>query len=210
MKNTKEILLKTATKIFAEKGFDSVSTRELAKKSGTNLCSINYYFGSKQKLYDAVVENIAAFILNNFIAPMRQELTSAKENLSPRDEIKFILSHFFTFLCSEKSLEIRLELLLREMFNPSPAYNCLYSAVIEPVHKHLSGLIAADTDKEENDALTILLAHTLLGQVIIFKLHREALLRRLGIKSLNPEFIKEAQILLMQNCDAILDKAKEN
>lgn len=58
MKETKEKLLQTATELFAKYGINGVSTRVLAKESGVNLSSINYYFGSKQKLYDAVLESI--------------------------------------------------------------------------------------------------------------------------------------------------------
>ena len=55
MKETKEKLLQTAMELFAKHGIDGVSTRELAIASGVNLCSINYYFGTKQKLYDIIL-----------------------------------------------------------------------------------------------------------------------------------------------------------
>ncbi len=47
----KERLLRTSTKLFAAKGYDRVSVRELAKASKCNLSMISYYFGGKEKLY---------------------------------------------------------------------------------------------------------------------------------------------------------------
>ena len=64
MKETREKLLQTAAELFAKRGIDGVSTRDLAKVSGVNLCSINYYFGSKQNLYDAVLECVIEKISN--------------------------------------------------------------------------------------------------------------------------------------------------
>ena len=50
MTQTKEKLLASATKMFAEHGFNGVSTRDLVTISMVNLCSINYYFGSIDNL----------------------------------------------------------------------------------------------------------------------------------------------------------------
>lgn len=62
----------------------------------------------------------------------------------------------------------------------------------------------------QDEAKLVLLAHTLLGQGLMFKIHKEALLWRLGIKEYTPELLAEIQRQIMQNIDAILDRAKEN
>ena len=55
MRATKERLLNAAGEIFAEKGFHATSVREICEKAGANLASVNYHFGSKENLYEAVV-----------------------------------------------------------------------------------------------------------------------------------------------------------
>ena len=80
MKETREKLLQTATELFAKRGIDGVSTRDLAKVSGVNLCSINYYFGSKQNLYDAVLESVIEKI-SNFASSKQIPLQT--QNLTP-------------------------------------------------------------------------------------------------------------------------------
>lgn len=52
----KELLLETAEALFAEKGFEGTSVRDLAQKAGVNVAMISYYFGSKEKLFEALVE----------------------------------------------------------------------------------------------------------------------------------------------------------
>ena len=54
--DTRQLLLDTATRLFAEQGYEGVSTRLLAKEAGVNMALIAYYFGSKEKLYEAIFE----------------------------------------------------------------------------------------------------------------------------------------------------------
>jgi AcrR family transcriptional regulator len=51
----REALLDAAEELFAEGGVDGVSMRDLTKRAGTNLASVNYYFGSKEKLFMEVI-----------------------------------------------------------------------------------------------------------------------------------------------------------
>jgi AcrR family transcriptional regulator len=53
----RELLLQTASRLFAEKGFEAVSIREIAKQADdTNIAMIAYYFGSKDGLFKAMIE----------------------------------------------------------------------------------------------------------------------------------------------------------
>jgi AcrR family transcriptional regulator len=51
----KEALLDAAEELYAENGFDGVALRELTKRAGMNLGSVNYHFGSKENLFGEVV-----------------------------------------------------------------------------------------------------------------------------------------------------------
>ena len=56
--NTKEKILKTATKLFAQKGYDGTSVREIARASGVNVALISYYWGGKKELFNGIINNI--------------------------------------------------------------------------------------------------------------------------------------------------------
>ena len=49
-------ILDAAQKLFAENGFDGTSVRDIAQEAGVNVAMISYYFGSKEKLMEAVFE----------------------------------------------------------------------------------------------------------------------------------------------------------
>ena len=46
--------MESAEKLFAEKGFDGTSVRDISEEAGVNLAMISYYFGSKEKLLETL------------------------------------------------------------------------------------------------------------------------------------------------------------
>ncbi len=62
----KEIIVSTAMKLFAQKGFEGTSVREIAAGADVNAAMISYYFGSKEKLFEKLVEYKAGFLKGVF------------------------------------------------------------------------------------------------------------------------------------------------
>ena len=55
--NEKQLqIIEIAETLFAEKGFDGTSVRDIAEVAGINIAMISYYFGSKEKLMEALFE----------------------------------------------------------------------------------------------------------------------------------------------------------
>ena len=54
--NTREQILKTALDLFAEKGFENVSVRDVTKAADVNLASVSYHFGGKAGLIQETVK----------------------------------------------------------------------------------------------------------------------------------------------------------
>ena len=53
---TKDRLLDAAEQLFAEKGFDGASIRDLAAAAGVNVAAVNYHFQGKDNLYREVIK----------------------------------------------------------------------------------------------------------------------------------------------------------
>ncbi len=61
--STEEKIKAAARKIFTKKGYSATRTRDIAEEAGINLALLNYYFRSKEKLFDLVMlENFGQFI----------------------------------------------------------------------------------------------------------------------------------------------------
>jgi AcrR family transcriptional regulator len=55
---TRDRLLVQARKLFSEKGLDRASVRAITRLAKANLGAVTYHFGSKQQLYQAVLEQL--------------------------------------------------------------------------------------------------------------------------------------------------------
>lgn len=61
MTDKKQHILEHALELFAEKGFEGTSIRDLAARADVNVAMVNYYFGSKEKLFEQLVAHKAAY-----------------------------------------------------------------------------------------------------------------------------------------------------
>lgn len=56
-KESKKIILNSALKIIEEEGFQKLTVRKIAEKSGKNINAINYYYGSKEKMEIEIIKS---------------------------------------------------------------------------------------------------------------------------------------------------------
>jgi len=196
MTQTKEKLLASATEMFAEHGFNGVSTRDLVTISMVNLCSINYYFGSKQKLYDAVIDNIVDNVKENLISKIDKYKT---QNTSAMNKITFIISEFFDYLFSNKISNSMVMILFRELLNTSAGGDRIYSEIMEPLKKRFVNLIidATGTDKQT----AYIKAQCLFSNPIFFRLLQNK-------ENYSQNFLKKTKQQLVENCKILLKTTK--
>ncbi|HLZ62213.1 MAG TPA: TetR family transcriptional regulator [Ktedonosporobacter sp.] len=57
-RDSRELMLDAAQRLFAQEGFAATSLRDVTKGAGVNLAAVNYYFGSKAALIRAVIQRI--------------------------------------------------------------------------------------------------------------------------------------------------------
>ena len=107
----REIIITTAMNLFGQKGFDGTSVREIAAGADVNLAMINYYFGSKEKLFESVVEYKASFLKGVLEELVNNKLLSQIEKIDividSYIERMFQSPQFHHLLHRELSLEHR-------------------------------------------------------------------------------------------------------
>lgn len=86
--NDKQIqILEVAEKLFAENGFDGTSIRDISKEAKINIAMVSYYFGSKERLLEALVLQKTAGLklqLENLLA----------ENLEPVAKVNKLVAFY--------------------------------------------------------------------------------------------------------------------
>src|SRR5436305_8693195 len=92
--SVKDSLLAAARSLFAEKGFDGVSVKDLAQATGHNAALVNYYFKSKEGLYRECVMPLLGAGKSNMQRILR--IPTSKQDFLTRFHLfveDFILSH---------------------------------------------------------------------------------------------------------------------
>src|SRR5690242_19814719 len=83
---TRRRILEAAGPLFAEKGFEATSVREITLAAGTNVAAVNYHFRSKEELYIATVRHAAESCVRRSPLPEWGAGVSAEQKL--RDFIR--------------------------------------------------------------------------------------------------------------------------
>jgi AcrR family transcriptional regulator len=85
--STEEKIKSAARKVFTQKGFSATRTRDIAEEANINLALLNYYFRSKEKLFDLIMmENMQQFVmaialvLNNDKYSLNEKVERIAEN----------------------------------------------------------------------------------------------------------------------------------
>src|SRR5690554_3532383 len=97
---TEQKIIKAADKLFTKKGYAATKTREIAEEAETNLALLNYYFGSKEKLYKKVVQEKFKMLLGA-IAPVLWD-----ERISIEDKVESITENYTKLFLENEELPI--------------------------------------------------------------------------------------------------------
>lgn len=153
---TEEKIRQAATKVFLEKGFDGTTTRDIAGEAGINVALLNYYFRSKQKLFDSVFDEMFQLFFEGI-------KTVLSQSIPLRDKITALIDHDFRMFRRSPALVI---FVLGELhrnpdrFVPSIVeaenqFMTLFQQQLEEAHQagvirpigavHLMGIMSANT-----------------------------------------------------------------
>lgn len=191
--NCRERLLNAAGLLFAARGLEGVSTRELTRAADANLSAIAYYFGGKDNLYKEAVEDaiaraqeVVGGTLENLI--IDTERAGNDPRLLARAAIRFVRDYAHAILSVDPA-NWRRQLLMREMDSPGEAFDHLYKAVFQPHWTAFAGLVGKALCRPPDDARVMILASALFGQCLTFNRNRWVILRNLDWEEYAPDQI---------------------
>ena len=111
-KSVRGDILAAARELFAEKGYRDTTVREIARRAGANGAAVNYYFRSKDALYEAVFDE--AF--ETFGRPLGDLVGSVRDQATWRAA----LEKWFDFMLGLFLLDDNLATVLSRVFSKSP------------------------------------------------------------------------------------------
>lgn len=164
--NDKQIdILQAAEKRFAEDGFDGASVRDIAKEANVNVAMISYYFGSKEKLLEALI------IYR--ISGMRMELENlSHEAISPLEKMMKLTELYIARINKNKCMYqiLHFELSIKKRAIDIKAYTEVKRKNMDFLHKVIQegqqqGIFRKDIN-------TPLIPPTIIGTFFHFQMNR--------------------------------------
>src|SRR5262244_3904630 len=119
--NTRAQLLEAAGHLFAQKGFDRATGKEICERAGTNSAAINYYFGGMDGLHAAVLEEA-----NRRLVPLETVTAAIAKKNSARAKLQVIIELVVEKLLGPISSSWVFGVLSREMIVPTPMIEHLF------------------------------------------------------------------------------------
>lgn len=207
---TRMALLRAALRLFGEQGFDGTSTRDIAAAAKANIGSIAYHFGGKEGLRAACAEHIVTTVRS--LAAQATVLDGDPEALdegAARARLEMALERMVTFIVAQPEAGEIVQFVLRELAHPTAALDIIYQGVFEPVHQRLCEVWASATGEPAESERTRITVFTIIGQVVYFRIGREAVRRRMGWSEIGPAQAAKVVAVAKDNLAAILDARKK-
>jgi AcrR family transcriptional regulator len=157
-------LLDAAEHVFAEKGFQAGSVREICRRAGANIAAINYYFGDKERLYIEAVKYAHRCCTQGMPFPEWPSGTPPAEKL--RDFIRVMVTRML-----QPQSAASLQLMMREMAQPTAACVEVVRDYIQPMAGKLGGILA-ELRPGIPERQRFLIGFSIVGQCLFYRHHR--------------------------------------
>lgn len=98
--STEEKIKEAARKVFTGKGYAATRTRDIAKEAGLNLALLNYYFRSKENLFQVIMTEKVQHLFSVLVPILNNE------SISLEKKIEQIISNYIDLLVQNPDLPL--------------------------------------------------------------------------------------------------------
>jgi AcrR family transcriptional regulator len=157
--DTKVRILEAAGRTFADRGFRDATVREICQAAGSNIASINYHFGDKQRLYIESVKLAHRELMRQVPLPQWPDETPAAVKLH---------GFIYAFMCRvlNRNDNWQRRLMLREIGQPSAACEELAREYIRPQFAVLLNILEGLLPADAPDVVRHRTAFSIVGQCL--------------------------------------------
>jgi TetR/AcrR family transcriptional regulator, regulator of cefoperazone and chloramphenicol sensitivity len=167
MDATRDRLLMAAGEVFAEKGFEKATIREICQAANVqNIAAVNYYFGDKERLYIESVKRAHQVQIDQVPLPKWAPGTS------PEKKLHDFVETMVTRLTGDSWLPWQEQLMMREVANPTAAVAELVQQFIRPHFELLQSIIDEFVPAATPAITRHQIAFSVVGQCLHYKVAR--------------------------------------
>jgi TetR/AcrR family transcriptional regulator, regulator of cefoperazone and chloramphenicol sensitivity len=171
--STREHLLEAAGHVFAKKGFERSTAKEICERAGTNAAAVNYHFGGIEALYAAVLDEA-----RNRILSVRAIELAVEGKTDPKEKLEAALDVIVQTLLGPVSSSWVLQVFGRDMVTPSPTTYAAKEKLILPLARILRGFVGELMGLPEDDSAVARGCLTLMAPICILIVGDRRMIKR--------------------------------
>ncbi len=154
-------LLDAAGELFAEKGFRLAGTREICQRAGTDIAAIHYHFGSKEKLYEAVLR----YADNLLVDPVPTFAMARSREARLREIIEWVLAQCF----AQGQPEWRWRFIEQATMSLTPGLLAFFNSKILPLYQALDSICREFLGQRASQQQVRFATRSILGQCFYYR-----------------------------------------
>jgi AcrR family transcriptional regulator len=201
---TKEKMIHAAGELAAKLGLDNVSTRAVAERSGENIGSIHYHFGSKEGLFEAVVHEATSGCMNKEHHEILKQLDASQKTPAGLSKlIRVVVEGEIDDLFRSDRPQWHSQVIYQLLQREDALFEVFRTEVLNPGMEAMRMLfkLVDPTMKEEE----VVLRMTLLKMPIFAHAnYMNALLKQLGVKRYSEDYLQNLEDLLVRQTQLLL------
>lgn len=133
---TRNAILDVAGQVFAERGFADATSKDICTRAGVNMASVNYHFGSRGGLYEAVLVEA-----HNHLLRLEEMHALAAGLDDPRQQLRAIIGRIVEHVTGPRA-HWGSRVVVRELLSPSEHAPALVQQAIAPKAMVLIGIVS--------------------------------------------------------------------
>ncbi|MEW6428314.1 MAG: TetR/AcrR family transcriptional regulator [Thermodesulfobacteriota bacterium] len=143
---TRQQLLDAAEELFAQQGYQATSLRQITGRAGANLAAVNYHFGSKEALIEAVLLRRLMDLNQTRSMRITAVLDSARKLGRPpaaREVLRAFIEPTIEFGCADAGSRHVLTLIGRSFVEPDSLVRKVFMRLISPLFLQMLAALQA-------------------------------------------------------------------
>lgn len=184
IKDKKKHILLTAEKLFATKGYEAATVRDIADEAGVNLAMISYYFGSKEKMMESLFQE------RMISTKLRVEQLLSDSTINPYEKVEIMLDEYIKKVLDNQSFYKIL--LCEQVMKKSPEVIQLLKSLKLGYAAMFTELVKEGQKKKvfKKNIDVVLALSTMTGTVTQIMINKEYYTEFNGIESTDEEQLK--------------------
>ncbi|RMG36719.1 MAG: DUF1956 domain-containing protein [Planctomycetota bacterium] len=160
--STRDRILEAAGEVFARRGFEHGTVREICARAGVNVAAVNYHFRDKESLYIESVRLAHRRVLENVPPPVWPPETP------PEERLRLFVRALCTRMLTSHKLGWPMQLMMRELIEPTGACRAMVEDFIRPQFRTLLDIVDRLSGGRFGEEVLHRMAFSIVGQCMFY------------------------------------------